>query len=160
MNNNTFDPRGGAAPPVLPAIKSSMDAAIDTLLLSLGGFSLTQAGGSAQTPANFHVRAVQIGSKGFIIAVLVTNTLALLVTFVISMWTLFFDDSPAFDFSDMGAMVAGVVLGQEHVGADQALTKGCLAGWTGDSRDGAIQKLRLEIYSKLGTQDAPFVKMK
>lgn len=159
LRNNSFDPRTPLQPAVLGPVSRSVEAALDEILLDLGGFALTQPGGSMRAPATFRVRAVQIGSKGFVIAVLVTNLLAFLVTGGLCIYTGFFADSPAFDFSDMGVMIAGVVTGRDRLGDHIAWSGLKLTGWTGDSRDAVIMRLRMEIDSHLGRDGAPFVKL-
>lgn len=104
----------------LPAIEDSVQAALDDILVGFGGFALTQSGNYSAVDVTYEVSAIRIGTRGFAGAILVVNAVGLVVVFALTTWTRLFSRSPAFDFADLGGMVAGTALGKAgvtHVGA-------------------------------------------
>lgn len=139
---------------IIPAIEDAVEAVMDDIFSALGGYSLTQPGGfSSDQPATYEASAAQIGTWEFHIALLIINLAALTTILVVTVYTRVFDDSPAFDFADLGALVAGVSNGFTNA-ERRGIAAAKLTEWRGDPADPALRTLALQLDCKLGADRA------
>lgn len=153
VNDTTFNMTEAHNDTILPAIQDSIEAAIDDILLSINGFSITRPHGIQNVSAVFGIEVVRIGTRNYIISLLVLNGLAFIAICVVTLYTGLFRESPSFDFTDLGAMIAGVrngAAGSRSRGDDDS----DLISWKGDPADPIVGQSILELDCQLGSTEA------
>ena len=93
---------------LLPAFEESFEALMDDILQSLGAYALTQSSKNwvDDRETVYYISTIRIGSDRFSYPLLILNFVALLAICALSIYTSMFATSPAFDFTDLGAMMA------------------------------------------------------
>ena len=137
---------------ILPAVEDALEAAMDEILLSLGGAALTQPGSYDTLNTSFHISVIHIGSRKYILALFAINVPAMMLICLLSIYTRLFMASPAFDFADLGGMVAGVSNASAGTGEDVLSPN--LKGWNVDPADPLLRRSVLAIDSRLGSTEA------
>lgn len=143
-NFNASIPNNEAA---LPAIEDSLVAALDDILEALGGYAFTNGTNTQSNLATVEVARVRIGETQFIVALFVINVLALLGICGLAVYTRGYRSTPAFNFTDIGTLAAG--MGEES----------SLSHWDGNPSHLLLDHLSVEIQSKLGVSEAPSIRL-
>lgn len=141
----------------LPAIEDSLSAALDDILEALGGYAFTNETNTTPNVATVEVARLQIGETKFIVALFVINVLALLAIVALAVFTRGFVHTPAFNFTDVGAILLGMESGRRSDGGENVLSSSVVPRWNGDPNDPMFDDLSVEIHSRLGVADAPSV---
>ena len=134
---------------VLAAVTDSMQAMADDILMSFASASLTKANAISLYPAHFTQLSVQVGEFAFIIAIVVYQIVALIGILTATIFSKFWSRTPAFDYSEIGAMSTAACLGadQKDASASQALMS-----WRGKSDDPILGKLQARYRHPLSNE--------
>jgi hypothetical protein len=149
FNNATF-----------PGVENSLEAAMDDILAAYNAFALTQPGGWETANATYHISVLQIGTFGYHVGTFILNVFALLVICAVALWTRFFSQSSAFDFSDPGCLIIGLrngALAVERTSTWHVMghEDEDLGHWMGRPRDRRLDKVVLEMDTTLGSAEPP-----
>jgi len=125
----------------LAALTDSMQAMADDILVSFASAALARTDSSQTTQVHFEALGIEIGSRGFIIAIVACNLMALLLLFATAIVTKFWSHAPAFDFADLGALSAAVALEPEREPKVAML----LDRWEGNAQDPVVGRLMARL---------------
>lgn len=123
---------------ILAAVKASVQAMADDILESFAAAALTQPESVQLDPVHFTAKGVEIGEYPYIIAILAYQTLALIGVVAALLLTKFWSSTPAFDFTDLGALSTAISLGAKP--NDGAVSK-ATRGWQGEPDHAALGML-------------------
>lgn len=145
--------RTGPDQAALSAIQESIEAAMDDILSYLSGASLA-SGDAAETSGNLQHEVMRVGSPRYLATLFAINLALLVATCAVTLTTKGFRDSPVFDFSDFGAIVAAVRMSEADKSEGGKVGSRGLPVWDGNPSDLKLRKTMLQIDS-IGEQNSP-----
>ena len=144
LNKPTLDLSDLKGDSILPAIETSLGAAIDDILLSLAGFALTQSGSwDNKSDVGSAISSIRIGSWRYTYPLFVANFIALAAITFVAIRSRMFAQSSTFDSTDLFAMTAAASNGT--IAQNEALDRLDLTRWDGDPSDRLLSHATLDI---------------
>jgi len=131
---------------VIEALKDSMEAMIDDILLAFGSTALTQNDSFATGRAMFTSHGIEIGDQHCTIAILAYNLLALLAIIGLAIFSRLRSHSPAFNYTDADAMAAAVILGKDSEKTLEVQT--LLSDWDGEPGYPSIGAMKTRFHEQ------------
>lgn len=139
----------------LGIVADSVEAALDDILAVQNAFAFkNETLGRRVVDATFQVTVVEVGNRTFRTALFAVNNLTCALVMVVMLYTRLFAASPAFDFTDLGSVAAGVL---RSAACDEEASRSHLADWGGNAGDAKLRASQLEFWSRLDESGAPLV---